>query len=774
MAVIKKISELEQLDALTSSSNIIIEENGVAKRIPASNINTGSGEGGVVENYVLPVATADTLGGVKSGGDVTVNEDGTMSVVGGNVDGSVSDEQIAQAVEDYMAENPVEVGDVVKSVNGVTPDENGNVVIEVGSDSESYTLPIANSTTLGGVKAQAKTAAMTQPVGVDDNGNLYTLPPAQSTTEVGGVSFDNYTGNLWSGVVYGNIPNVGDHVSAGTGQGRNCTVIRAKPNTSYVVTAASNISSGLWGQADGAGICTQTPVSLGGDGCSVEFNTPKFVANGGLGKYMCIQTNANLRPDTVYLVWCGTPTTDCIIYEGDSIEGYDTIGAYSPLNGVSTSDGLLVQRRNLSEDVHESLRNADTAVQPEDFGAETLKYFDTYNDGIVGIAATGSPHPVGYSAHATIRELMNTAEVSAQFLRNQIRLDLEGRYAHCPEVVVIGDTAYIAAFMNTEGGDRYDVATAKTMLYVVDIPTMTQTGEHVVAENGSVVGDLTFPLGSGACTCVILGNIIRVNFVAKLSDDQWHQLYRDYNPADDTWGDIGFCKILDDGVEYDFTTANVSAHIQEIPGSVADDGLTINTNIVGQHTVINGVYYVGVGARDQWTNMPILKTTDWIAFEHFATPTVEGNDAHFEMAVASNGVDTLYTATRQKSADKLVLMKINATTGTVTTSAEIVNGNHSRPYIYKSGEWLYVAHILTKNRANSSQITVLRANNLEFMRCLTLPPMVYPAFAPCNEGVFAAYMVPWRLCATKFTAFEPYETLDAVSAFAHLLRMTQK
>lgn len=110
MAVIKKISELEQLDALTSSSNIIIEENGVAKRIPASVVGAGSGEGGVVENYVLPVATADTLGGVKSGGDVTVNEDGTMSVVGGS--GSASDEQIAQAVEDYMTENPVEVGDV--------------------------------------------------------------------------------------------------------------------------------------------------------------------------------------------------------------------------------------------------------------------------------------------------------------------------------------------------------------------------------------------------------------------------------------------------------------------------------------------------------------------------------------------------------------------------------------------------------------------------------------------------------------------------------------
>lgn len=96
MAVIKKISELEQLETLTDSSNIIIEENGVAKRIPASYVGSGSD--------------------------------------------SVSDEQIAQAVSDYMTENPVEVTDVVKSVNGVAPDENGNVEIDVSGSGVSIEL----------------------------------------------------------------------------------------------------------------------------------------------------------------------------------------------------------------------------------------------------------------------------------------------------------------------------------------------------------------------------------------------------------------------------------------------------------------------------------------------------------------------------------------------------------------------------------------------------------------------------------------------------------
>jgi len=43
---------------------------------------------------------------------------------------------------------------------------------------ESYTLPVAASTVLGGVKPVTKTTAMTQSVGVDASGALWTAPPA--------------------------------------------------------------------------------------------------------------------------------------------------------------------------------------------------------------------------------------------------------------------------------------------------------------------------------------------------------------------------------------------------------------------------------------------------------------------------------------------------------------------------------------------------------------------------------------------------------------------
>ena len=48
-----------------------------------------------------------------------------------------------------------------------------NAVQGAGS---SYTLPVASSTTLGGVKPVTKTASMTQEVGVDASGALYTEP----------------------------------------------------------------------------------------------------------------------------------------------------------------------------------------------------------------------------------------------------------------------------------------------------------------------------------------------------------------------------------------------------------------------------------------------------------------------------------------------------------------------------------------------------------------------------------------------------------------------
>ena len=57
-----------------------------------------------------------------------------------------------------------------------------------GTGGSSYTLPIANATTLGGVKPVSKTSEMTQAVGIDSEGRLYTKPGTGGSGSSGGLS----------------------------------------------------------------------------------------------------------------------------------------------------------------------------------------------------------------------------------------------------------------------------------------------------------------------------------------------------------------------------------------------------------------------------------------------------------------------------------------------------------------------------------------------------------------------------------------------------------
>lgn len=63
------------------------------------------------------------------------------------------------------------------------------LIKKIGGNGSSYTLPIASPTVLGGVQPVAKTDAMTQSVGVDANGGLW-------TAEVSGVG-----GNPWTHII---------------------------------------------------------------------------------------------------------------------------------------------------------------------------------------------------------------------------------------------------------------------------------------------------------------------------------------------------------------------------------------------------------------------------------------------------------------------------------------------------------------------------------------------------------------------------------------------
>lgn len=160
----------------------------------------GIGADGIVvpqnkPTYTLPQATADALGGIKADAAtaedtqvVRIGTDGKLRTkpTGGSsitVDSALSststnpvqNKVVTTALaEKITAPTTAAVGQIIKVK---TVDSTGKPTEWEAADLPSggaYTLPIASQTVLGGVKPIAKTDAMTQGVGVDEAGALWT------------------------------------------------------------------------------------------------------------------------------------------------------------------------------------------------------------------------------------------------------------------------------------------------------------------------------------------------------------------------------------------------------------------------------------------------------------------------------------------------------------------------------------------------------------------------------------------------------------------------
>lgn len=93
-----------------------------------------------------------------------------------------------QIVDGHPDANAFTFNNMSISVSRYIAIYNSGWVYYFDADYNFYTLPTATSTTLGGVKPVAKTDVMTQDVGVDKNGKLYTEPAEGSADVSLGVS----------------------------------------------------------------------------------------------------------------------------------------------------------------------------------------------------------------------------------------------------------------------------------------------------------------------------------------------------------------------------------------------------------------------------------------------------------------------------------------------------------------------------------------------------------------------------------------------------------
>lgn len=116
--------------------------------------------------YTLPAAAESALGGVKSGGDISVAKDGKVTVnsVGGKTVGCNVPENAAFTDTVYTLPKASErvLGGVILDGTTITADENG--IISAIGGTGGYVLPKATDTRLGGVKVDGKT------ITVDESG----------------------------------------------------------------------------------------------------------------------------------------------------------------------------------------------------------------------------------------------------------------------------------------------------------------------------------------------------------------------------------------------------------------------------------------------------------------------------------------------------------------------------------------------------------------------------------------------------------------------------
>lgn len=130
----------------------------------------------------------------------------------------------------------------VKSVNGTSPDSNGNVSISVSGGSGNYTLPTASSSTLGGVKIGSGLTINTSGV-VSADVTSSTLTAYAKTTDLSAVatsgSYNDLSNKPTIPSAY-TLPNATSSTLGGVKVGSNISV-----SNGIISLAKSNVTSAL-------------------------------------------------------------------------------------------------------------------------------------------------------------------------------------------------------------------------------------------------------------------------------------------------------------------------------------------------------------------------------------------------------------------------------------------------------------------------------------------------------------------------------------------------
>lgn len=149
-------------------------------------------------NYTLPVADANTLGGVKAGTGVTIANDGTISAQGQTYSAGTNI-QISNA--NVISATDTTYSDATTEASGLMSYADKIKLNGIADSANNYSLPIADANTLGGVKQGSNISiASDGTISATNLGNAVVANPAsQSTATLTKLSVDGTVYEVSSG-----------------------------------------------------------------------------------------------------------------------------------------------------------------------------------------------------------------------------------------------------------------------------------------------------------------------------------------------------------------------------------------------------------------------------------------------------------------------------------------------------------------------------------------------------------------------------------------------
>ena len=357
-------------------------------------------------------------------------------------------------------------------------------------------------------------------------------------------------------------------------------------------------------------------------------------------------------------------------------------------------------------------------IKKEAFDIGTTKYYD--HDSNMNVAS-------GTNALGTLSVALNSALLNEEAKTYRAKL-YSGKFSHDGTMVVDSNgNGYVAYVTNAvDTGDSPTFANAITTLAKIDLKTLSTSSKITnleVCKRGDIVEDKTILSGVGAPNCVIDENIIYIIFSAKLSDNKWYLLRREYNSTTSTFGNIEICTLNGDN----FTTDKIN---EIIPLVTTDYFISMNAQIAKTESM----YYAGVNVGNYISSGFIVSSSNLKDFTTWYIPNVENSVANFECpCYIKDGY--LFYAIRQSDINKMILLKISLSNKTITDITEI-NDARSRAWWFEYNNKLYLAHSANgRNLSEFIEINEARLANSEIVLQSTIQ-MIYPCICEYDGNLF--------------------------------------